>query len=223
MNGYAVLILAALGVEYVLQVVTDVLTLRALDPELPAEFRDVYDPERYRRSQEYTRVRTRFGLLVGTLQLVALLVFWFAGGFAWLDRTVRSFGFGPVVTGLLFIGALALGRAFLALPFRVWSTFGIEARFGFNRTSVRTFVGDLVKGTVLGIALGAPLLAAILWFFTAAGSLAWLWAWAVTTAFLLVVQFVAPTWIMPLFNRFTPLREGALRDAILAYARTVGF
>lgn len=220
---YTAVILGALLVEYALQLATDLLNVRALDPRLPAEFRDVYDPERYRRSQQYTRVRTRFGILVATLELAALLGLWFAGGFGWLDDRVRTTGAGPIVRGLLFIGALVVARALLALPFRIWSTFVIETRFGFNRTTPRTFVADLVKGAALGIVLGAPLLAAILWFFEAAGRFAWLWAWLATAVFVVVVQFIAPTWIMPLFNRFTPLRDGALREAILAYARAVGF
>jgi STE24 endopeptidase len=223
MNAWGVVILAAVLVEYGLEVLTDLLTLRALDPRLPAEFGDVYDPDRYRRSQEYSRVRTRFGIVVGTVNVLALLAFWFGGGFAWLDQLVRGLGLGPVAGGLVFIGALAAGRTLLGLPFRWWSTFVIEERFGFNRTAPRTFWTDLAKGTVLALLLGGPLLAAILWFFTATGPLAWLWCWVATAAFLVTVQFVAPTWIMPLFNRFTPLGDGALRDAILAYARAVGF
>jgi len=223
MNAYAALVLAALVGEWLLEVATDLLGLRALDPELPAEFRDVYDADRYRRSQAYTRTRTRFDLVVTTVQLAALLAFWFAGGFAWLDATVRDPGFGPVVTGLLFIGFLAVARALLGLPFRWWSTFVIEARFGFNRTTPRTFVADVAKGAVLAVVLGAPLLAAVLWLFETAGDAAWLWAWLAVTAFVVAVQFVAPTWIMPLFNRYTPLHDGALREAIVSYARAVGF
>jgi STE24 endopeptidase len=223
MNAYGAVILAAVLVEYALQTVAAVLGLRALDPTLPAEFRDVYDPERYRRAQEYTRVRARFGLVVATVDLLLLLGFWFAGGFAWLDRLVRGLALGPLASGLTFIAMLAVGRGLMALPFRWWSTFVIEERFGFNRTSPRTFWTDLAKGILLAALLGGPLLAAVLWLFEAGGGLAWLWAWVVTTVVLIAVQLIAPTWIMPLFNRFTPLADGALRDAILSYARTVAF
>lgn len=223
MNGYAVVILTALVFEVALEVTADVLNLGALSPELPAEFRDVYDPERYRRSQEYTRARTRFGIFVSVVNLAVVLAFWFAGGFAALDRAVRAPGWGPIATGLVFVGALGVGRGGLNLPFRWWSTFVLEARFGFNTTTPAVFWSDLAKGLGLALVLGTPLLAAILWFFGNAGPWAWLWAWVATALVLVGVQFILPAWIMPLFNRFTPLGEGGLRDAILAYARSVRF
>ena len=223
MNVYAGLILAALLLDYVLNAVADALNLRALQPEAPAGFEDVYAAERYRRSQEYTRVRTRFGLIPATFDLVVLLAFWGLGGFAWLDELVRGLGHGPVVTGLFFIGALALARTLLHVPFSWYSTFVIEERFGFNKTTPKTFLLDLVKGLALAVVLGGGLLGAILWFFETAGATAWLWCWCFTTLFMLVLQYVAPTWIMPLFNRFQPLDEGELREAVLDYAKSVSF
>jgi STE24 endopeptidase len=222
-NAYAILILCALLIEYALNLAADLLNLRALKPELPAEFADVYDAERYGKSQEYTRVRTRFGLIPATFHMGVLLVFWFAGGFPWLDGVVRGLELSPIVTGLLFIGCLGLARTVLSLPFSWYSTFVIEERFGFNKTTPKTFIADLLKGLLLAVVLGGPLLAVILWFFEAAGSMAWLWCWLVTTAFTLFIQFVAPTWIFPLFNKFEPLDEGELRDAIMSYAQKVAF
>ena len=223
MNGYAIVILAALVAEFCLGALAEVLNLRALRPELPPEFRDAYDAGRYRNAQEYTRARSRFSLLVNAFDLALVLGVWAAGGFRALDLWTRSFGLGPVPTGLAFIGTLVLARVLLHLPLRWWSTFVLEARFGFNRTTPRTFWTDLVKGAALGIVLGAPLLAAVLWFFERTGGQAWLWCWLAATLFVIVVQFVAPTWIMPLFNRFTPLADGPLRESILAYARAVAF
>ncbi len=223
MNVYGVLVLGALLFDHALGLVADLLNLRALSPEAPEGLRDVYDPERYRRSQEYTRARTRFSFWPATFHLAVLLVFWFAGGFGALDRWLRAFELGPIATGLLFIGALALARTLLDLPFRWWSTFVIEERFGFNKTTPRTFWLDTAKGLALAVVLGGPLLAAILWFFERAGSSAWLLAWLVTALFTLFVQFVAPTWIFPLFNKFQPLEDGELRRAVLDYARRVAF
>ena len=111
----------------------------------------------------------------------------------------------------------------LGLPFRIYSTFVIEERFGFNRTTGRTFVLDRVKGLALGAVLGGALLAAVLFFFDWAGPLAWLWCWGAVTGFMLTAQFVAPTWIMPLFNTFSPLDGGELKDALLDYARSTQF
>jgi STE24 endopeptidase len=223
MNAYAAVVLAALLLEFGLDLAADVLNLRALSPELPAEFRDVYDAARYRRAQEYARTRTRFGFIPATFDLVVVLIFWFAGGFATLDAALGRLGLGPIATGVLFLGALAVGRAVLNLPFSWWSTFVIEERFGFNTTKPRTFWTDRVKGLALSALLGGPLVAVILWLFAWAGPVAWLWCWLVTALYFVVMQYVAPTWLMPLFNRFTPLAEGTLRDAILAYAGSVGF
>jgi STE24 endopeptidase len=223
MNAWAAVFLVALLFHRTLDVLTVVLNVGALGQELPPEFRGVYDAWRYRRAQEYARARARFELVPGSVRLAVLLAFWWAGGFGWLDRAVRALGFGPIPTGLAFVGALALGGTLLGLPFRWWSTFVVESRFGFNRTTPRTFWTDLAKGLALSALLGGPLLAAVLWLFQAAGTHAWLWCWLVTTAYLIAVQYVAPTWILPLFNRFTPLGDGELREAILAYARGVGF
>jgi len=222
-NAYGVLILSALVAEYGLKVAADVLNLRASRADLPPEFADVYGAKRYRATQSYTRMRIRFGLVRATLDLVVLLAFWFGGGFDWLDRLVRDLELPAIGAGLVYIGALVLARVALSLPFAAYSTFVIEERFGFNQTTPATFVADRVKGLALVVAIGGPLLAAILWFFEATGSLAWLWCWGVTVAVMLVGQFVAPTWIFPLFNRFERLDEGELRDAILAYANKVSF
>lgn len=223
MNPYALVVLAALLLQWGLELVANLLNLRALSPELPSEFRDVCDAEAYGKSQAYTRARTRFGMIPSTLDLGALLAFWFAGGFPWLQERIDTLGLAGVPAGLVFVGALLVGRSVLLLPFRWYSTFVIEERFGFNRTTPGTFVADTLKGMLLGVLLGGPLLAAILWFFQSTGELGWIWAWVATTVFVLVAQFLAPTWIFPLFNRFEPLEEGELKSAVLAYAARVGF
>lgn len=223
MNIYAVIILLALAVNYLLNLVSDILNLKALRSPLPEEFRDVCDEETYRKSQEYTRVRTRFGLVTSTFSLVVLLIFWFAGGFNWIDQMVRGFGYGTIVSGLGFIGILMLGQSILSLPFSIYSTFVIEERFGFNKTTPATFTADLFKSLSLGVLLGGPLLAGVIAIFEYLGAEAWLYAWVVVILFSLFVQFIAPTWIMPLFNKFTLLEDGELKQAILNYADKVSF
>ncbi|MDX9759634.1 MAG: M48 family metallopeptidase [Bacteroidota bacterium] len=223
MNPYAIIILVTVIATALLEAVAELLNLRALSPVLPEEFRDVYDEAAYARSQEYTRARTRFGFITATVDMALLLVFWFAGGFNALDLLVRALGWPELPTGLLYLSLLLTGMGVLSLPFRIYSTFVIEQRFGFNTTTVKTFVLDLLKGAALGALLGLPVLALVLWLFDAAGPLAWLYAWLAVTAFRIVMQYVAPTWIMPLFNTFTPLGEGPLRDEILAYAESVKF
>jgi STE24 endopeptidase len=222
-NPFFLIILVALVLDFVLRLMASLLNLKALKLELPPTLEGVYNPEDYRNSQEYTRESTRFDLVASTFQLLLLLSFWFAGGFNYLDQIVRAWGFVPIVSGLLYISILLVAYSLLTLPFSVYATFVIEERFGFNRTTPRTFLMDRVKGLALATLLGAPLLAGVLSFFEYSGPYAWLYCWLIITIFSLVMQFVAPTWIMPLFNKFTPLEPGKLKEAILNYARSVKF
>lgn len=223
MNAYAAIIAAALVAEYAVDRVADVRNLRALREEPPPGFETVYEPDTYRRSQRYTRERTRLSRASQSVDLAALLAFWGFGGFGWLAGSVSGIAGGPVTQGLVFMAVLGAARGVIDLPLMVYGTFAVEARYGFNRTTVRTFLADMVKGLLLAIVLAGPTLAAVIAFFAYGGDLAWVYAWAVVVAFSVALQFVVPTWIMPLFNRFTPLEDGELRAAISAYAASVEF
>ncbi len=223
MNIYMVIILAALLIDVVLKIVTEILNLNALSETLPSEFEGVYDAETYKKSQNYTRVNTKFGFLTALFGLVLTLGFWFAGGFNWLDIIVRSWDYSPVWTGLLFVGILIFSKTIISLPFSIYKTFVIEEKFGFNKTTPATFIKDLLKGMLLTAVIGGLLLAGVLVFFEFAGSRAWLYCWIATTLFTLVIHYIAPTWIMPLFNKFTPIESGELKDAVLGYTKSVNF
>ncbi len=223
MNIFGIVILCTLAGTFVLKLVADIMNLKAAGEVLPEEFKDVYDQEAYGKSQNYLRHTTRFSLVTAAFDLLVLLLFWFAGGFNYLDMILRDFGFSSLVTGILFIGVLLLLQGVVSLPFDVYRTFVLEEKFGFNKTSPFTFMTDQVKAVLLGLLLGTPVLAAVLWFFENTGSFAWVWAWAGVALFGLLLQYVAPTLIMPLFNKFTPLEEGELKSAIMDYARSVDF
>jgi len=223
MNIIAFIILIALAFELVLNGIADYLNLDMLKDDLPRDFEGIYDPERYRKSQDYLKVNTRFGWITAVFNLVVLLLFWFGKGFPLLDDWVRSFNFGPIIGGLTYAAILMLVKALVSLPFSIYHTFVIEERFGFNQTAWSTFLLDLLKGLGLAILLGTPLLAGILAFFEYAGSNAWWFCWIAVTLYMLGVQFIAPTWIMPLFNKFTPLEVGELKSAILSYADSIKF
>jgi len=209
--------------DYALDRIADALNLKALSGELPEEFKDTFDAEKYRRSQEYTRVKTRFGSIAASADLAVLLIFWFGKGFETLDSLVRAAHLSPILSGLLYIGILLLLKGIITLPFNIYATFVIEERFGFNKTTVATFITDLIKIVILAILLGGPLLAGVLALFQYAGRFAWLYGWAVTTGFTIFIQYIAPTWIMPLFNKFEPLEEGELRRKIFNYLKSVRF
>jgi STE24 endopeptidase len=222
-NTFAVIILAALFIDYALKLTGSLLNLKSLKLELPPVLQNIYKPEEYRKSQEYLRVNTRFGLLESSFNLLILLAFWFAGGFNWFYGIVAGWNFAPVLAGLIYIGILLLAYSALQLPFSIYSTFVIEERFGFNKTTRRTFISDLFKGLLLGGILGGLVLAGVLALFQYAGAFAWVYCWAAVVIFSLAMQYIAPTWIMPLFNKYTPMADGELRNAILKYAASVNF
>jgi STE24 endopeptidase len=223
MNPFFVFILFTILLEYAVGVTANLLNLKSLKSELPPGLEGFYQPEDYRKSQEYVRTNTRFDFVTSTFSLAVLLSFWFAGGFNYLDQIVRDWGFTPVPSGLFYIGILLIGYSLLSLPFSIYHTFVIEERFGFNKTTRRTFLIDRVKGLGLAALIGAALLSGVLALFEFVGYYAWIYCWIAVTAFSLILQYVAPTWIMPLFNKFTPLEPGKLKEAILNYARSVDF
>ena len=223
MNLIGILILIALALNLLLNILAEVLNLRRQTSRPPAGFEDVYPPEKYGQSQAYLKTRTRFGWTVALFDLALLLLFWFAGGFEYLDHWVRQWSFGPVLSGMLYIGILLGANALLHQPFSLYSTFVIEARFGFNTATLGTFVADRIKGLLLAIVIGGPALAGVLAFFEYAGRNAWWQCWLAVTLFVLGLQYIAPTWIMPLFNKFEPLEEGRLKDSILALARQADY
>ena len=223
MNFIAIIILLALVLTFVLDGLADFLNLRTLRDSIPESFREYYDTLSYSQSQAYLRTNTRFGWISAGVGLLFLLIFWFNRCFDLLDHWLRAWGHGPLITGLLFTGSLLLLKALLGLPFSVYATFVIEARFGFNQTTLQTFGLDRLKGLALALLLGGPLLLGVLAFFQYAGANAWWYCWLAVTVFMLGTQYLAPTWIMPLFNKFVPLEEGPLKTAILDYAGRIDF
>lgn len=221
-NSTALFILIALLALWKLDFIASILNIKALDPKLPEEFRGVYDEEKYAKSQDYTKVSERFSIISATYSLTILLVFWFGGGFGWLDNWLHAFEWNETVTGLTFIGLIFLGNTLLTLPLQIYDTFVIEERFGFNKTTAKTFAVDQIKGLILAAVLGTPLLALVLWIFATVPN-AWLWAWLSFTAFQLLMTYLAPSLILPLFNKFEPMEDGELKSRIQDMAKKCDF
>ena len=223
MNTYAIIILIALVANHLLRWATGYLSTRSFQPEVPDEFSNLITDEKYATAKKYASEKHRFSSIHGALDLAIFLAFWFSGGFEWLDGIVQGIAEGPISRGLIYIGTIVLVLGIINLPFQLWSTFVIEERYGFNRTTVKTFVLDTLKGLGLAAVLGGILLLLVLWFFQWAGNMAWLWCWLALTAFSLGAMFVAPRWILPLFSKFTSLEEGDLRDSIEQLSRSADF
>jgi STE24 endopeptidase len=221
-NFMTVIIVVALFLLWNLEFAATLLNLKAFPESVPEELADVMDESKLGQARDYLRVNARFGIIQSITSLCVLLIFWFAGGFGWLDALARSLAPGEVGAGLVFLSAIFLGQSLIALPFSVYDTFVIEKKFGFNRSTPATFIMDRVKGLLLAAVIGLPLAAVVLWIFGNVGH-AWLWAWAVVTVFQLLLTWLAPSLIMPLFNKFTPMPDGGLKQQIEALGTRCGF
>lgn len=219
----AFVLVSALVLYRLLDTTASVLNIRALRTEFPAEFQSWYDPERYRRSQAYTRANTILHLVSSWTGLIILLLFWFLGGFERFDATVRSWHFGPVASGLCYFGLLAAAQELLSLPFAIYHTFILEQKFGFNRTSIATFIQDKLKEAALSAIFSGLLAWVILSLFERFGSGAWIYAWLVTALGSLALMYLAPKLILPLFFKMKPVAEGELRDSLTDLCRRQRF
>ena len=223
MNIYLLIILSALIGEFLLRTLVRVLNLKALDPGLPNEFQGYYDEEKYARSQEYTRVNTRFAFFTTSFDLIVILVFILFGGFNFVDQIIRGFGLSTLPSGLAFFGILFFASDLISTPFSLYQNFVIEEDFGFNKMTLKTFILDKMKGYLLTLALGGVFLTAILFFFEKTGEYGWLYAWGIIGLFMILIQPLFTLVIAPMFNKFTPLEKGELRTAIENYAQKVEF
>lgn len=221
-NLLAIVLLVALFLLWKLDFIATLLTLKNLQPDLPEEFRGVWDDEKYRKSQEYEKAQARFGILSSITSLTLLLVFWTLGGFGWIDSLVTSWGMGQIASGLSFIGLIYLLSWLSSLPFDIYHTFVLEGKFGFNKTTKGTYIGDQIKSHLMTAIIGAPILALILWIFQSFDQ-AWIWAWLSFTVISLALTYLAPSLILPLFNKFTPLEDDELNKAIQKMAKKCEF
>ncbi|WP_320006092.1 M48 family metallopeptidase [Maridesulfovibrio sp.] len=223
MNIYLLIIIVSLAGSCLLGIYSRQLNRKALSPKLPDEFSETFDADEYRKSQDYTKAGIDFENISGSITTIITIMFIIFGGFNAVDLWARGFGYGQILTGLIFYAGLAVLSDILSLPFSLYHTFIIEEKFGFNKTTLKTFFIDKVKGYLIGGIIGGAILSGILLFFNVAGSLAWLWCWIFTVLVTLGIQYIAPTWILPLFNKFTPLEEGELRNKIENFAAANGF
>jgi STE24 endopeptidase len=217
------IIIAIIVFDFVFDRIIDYLNTTRWSNVLPDELRGIYDPEKYKKSQDYSKANLKLSVLTSSLSFVLIIAFLLLGGFPFLDGLVRQFTEHPILMALLFFGILGFASDILSTPFDVYDTFVIEEKFGFNRTTIKTYITDKLKGWVLAIFLGGGLLALLVWFYDFAGNLFWLYAWLFLTGFSVFMAMFYSTLIVPLFNKQTPLEEGELRNAIEEFAQKAGF
>jgi STE24 endopeptidase len=217
------LLLAIVGIDYLLNLGLDYLNLRNQKTEVPKEMEGYYDSEKYTKALNYQRVNGRFGFLTCLVSVVLSIGMLSLGGFGWVDAWVRSWVVGELWISLVFFGVLFLASDILTIPFQWYRTFVIEEKFGFNRTTVGTFITDKLKGYVLTFLLGGALLGSLLWLLEHLGPMFWLYFLGVAAGFIFLANFFYTTLILPLFNKLSPLQNGELREAIENYAREINF
>lgn len=217
------IIIAILVVNFIFDQVLDSINAKRFGEPIPSQLRDVYDDEEYKKSQAYKRERYKFGVAFSSVMFVATLLFFFLDGFAFADRLARAYSDNEIVMALVFFGMIMLGSSILSTPFEYYSTFVIEEKYGFNKSTKATFFMDKLKGLTVGAVMGGLLLSAIIWFYQSTGQYFWLYAWGAVTVFTIFMNLFYSRLIVPIFNKQTPLEEGSLRTQIENYSAKVGF
>jgi STE24 endopeptidase len=197
--------------------------VRAHRSRVPAAFAAAISPEQHARAADYTVLRARHAALEQLSGAALLALLTLGGGVAAIDGWTARLGLDGIPQGVATTGATALALALAGLPFDAWSTFRIEARFGFNRTTPGLFALDLLKGLVIAACLLLPVVALVLWLMPRAGAAWWLWAWSAWALFSVLLGWAWPRLIAPLFNRFRELEAGPMREAVETLARRCGF
>jgi len=212
-----------LVLKFLVDQILDSLNASHFEDVIPEEVSDVYDPKEYKKSQSYKKTNHRFGIVTSLFSIVLTISFFFLDGFSLVDHFARVYSENSIVITLIFFGIILIGSDLLTTPFSYYKTFVIEQKFGFNKTSKKTFFIDKLKGLLMSILIGGFILALITWFYEFTGAYFWLYAWGLVTLFSLFMNMFYSKIIVPLFNKQTALEEGDLKDAITKYANSVGF
>ena len=191
--------------------------------EVPAAFREKIALADHQKAADYTTAKTRFAMLGALFEAALLLAFTLGGGIQFIADLSNIWFSAPLAQGMAVIVAVLLISTLLEAPFGWYQTFVIEARFGFNKTSVALYLTDALKGLLIGAALGLPLLFSVLWLMERMGGYWWLYVWLVWVSLSLLILFIYPSFIAPLFNKFTPLDNGAIKARIEALLARCGF
>jgi STE24 endopeptidase len=209
--------------DFVLERVLDYLNTTRWSNDLPGELEGIYDGEKYRKSQQYLKANHKFSQLTESFNFILVMAMLVFGGFAFLDHFVRQYTTNPILMAILFFGIIGFIADILGTPFSLYAIFVIEEKFGFNKTTAKTFILDKLKGWLLAAIIGGGLMSLVVWIYGATGQWFWLIAWGVISFFTIFMSLFYSNIIVPLFNKQTPLEVGELRDAIEAFALKTGF
>lgn len=217
------IILGITAISYVFDQLLDYINLKAQRTDIPTEIETFYEKEKYVKSLAYHKELTYFSFLTSAVSFVLSFGMLLAGGFGWLDMVLRNYIQNEIVLALVFFGVLMLVSDILTIPFQLHSTFVIEEKYGFNKTTVKTFITDKLKGYLLAGAIGGILLSVLIYLIQWLGPSFWIWFAAIASLFILFVNMFYTSLILPMFNKLTPLQDGELKTAIEAFAKKIDF
>ncbi len=217
------ILIAILVINFTIDKILGFLNTKHFDDAIPDELKDVYEKDEYEKSQAYKKTNAKFSNLTGLFSLSLTLAFFYLDGFKFVDELARYYSSNSIIIALIFFGIIMLGSDILTTPFSYYKTFVIEEKFGFNKTTRKTFIIDKIKGLAMTIVLGGGILALIVWFYQFAGNNFWIYAWALVAIFSMFMNMFYAKLIVPLFNKQTPLEDSELKTAIEKYATKVGF
>ncbi|MBK6282352.1 MAG: M48 family metallopeptidase [Draconibacterium sp.] len=217
------IIIAIIVLDFLFEKYLDYLNTKTMSDVLPEEVKGIYDEEKYKKQQAYQRENNRFGLLSSSFSFALTLAMFLFFGFAFVDSLAWGITANAIVAALFFFGLIMFASDILSMPFSVYDTFVIEEKYGFNKTTPKTFVLDTIKGWLIGGLIGGGLLAIIILIYQKTQNMFWIYAWILISAFSVFMAMFYSNLIVPLFNKQTPLEAGELRDAIQKFSDKVGF
>lgn len=220
---FLTIILTILTANFILDQVLAYLNLSNLKSTVPEEMAGVYDDEKYAKSQDYTKANTKFGFITETFSFVLTFVVLKSGYLGQLNDIISAHYSNPIILALIFFGVLFIISDVINIPFSLYSTFVIEEKFGFNKTTIGTFVVDKIKGYVLTSLIGGLIISILLYLTTSIGENFWIYFWVIIAVLMLSLNMFYTSLILPLFNKLTPLEDGELKDAITAYSQKIDF
>ncbi len=222
-NTVFYIIIGIVVFDFLLERILSILNTSRMNAELPEEVKDVYDAEQYKKSQEYKKTNDRFSLITSSFSFLLIILMLFLGGFSLVDEIARNYSASPIIIALIFFGILMLASDIINTPFGIYDTFVIEEKFGFNKTTPKTYILDKLKGWLIGAIIGGGLLSLIIWFYLKTTSMFWIYALIAFSAFSIFMSMFYSNLIVPLFNKQKPLEEGELKSAIENFSQNAGF
>jgi STE24 endopeptidase len=217
------ILIGILVVNFAKETFLALLNAKHFEDTLPEEVADVYDSNEYKNSQAYKKENHFFSLFRNTFSLLVTLLFFWFDGFLYIDSIARNASSNEILIALYFLGILFFLSDLVHTPFSYYKTFVIEEKFGFNKTTKQLFFIDKIKGWLLLVLIGGPLMSLVTWIYFKTENLFWIYTWAVITVFSLCMNMFYSSLIVPLFNKQSPLKDGPLKTKLENFASQVGF